>query len=191
MPGRNWLPKRNYQCHLRWTKIHATRYDTTKGDSHPSAMAASDQVKMMTAPKFCHIPLLGEEILIFHVSFVQKPIISKKGISKFCETVFAFQSMKIKHLEWRVFKYYYTFFVIPFLALKVFLQRLENIPSVQSFVATSRRPNICGAVIALGFILISRCGCPQSRQADHQIVLEFIFNRQRTFKNSKALHPNG
>lgn len=95
-------------------------------------MAVSDQVKMMTAPKFCHIPLLGEEILIFHVSFVQKPIISKKGISKFCETVFAFQSMKIKHLEWRVFKYYYTFFVIPFLALKVFLQRLENIPSVQS-----------------------------------------------------------
>lgn len=83
------------------------------------------------------------------------------------------------------------FFVIPFLALNVFLQREENIPSVQSFVATSRRPNICGAVIALGFILISRCGCPQSRQAHHQLVLVFILSRQRTFKNSKALHPNG
>lgn len=52
--------------------------------------------------------------------------------------------------------------LLPFLALNVFLQRVENIPSVQSFVATSSRPNICGAVIALGFILISRCGFPQS-----------------------------
>ena len=50
----------------------------------------------------------------------------------------------------------------PFLARSVFLQRVENIPSVQSLVETSSRPNICGAVMALGFILISLCGVPQS-----------------------------
>lgn len=82
------------------------------------------------------------------------------------------------------------FFIIPFLALKVFLQSVENMPSVQSFVATSRRPNICEAVIALGFILISRCGCPQSMKADHQLVLVLLFNSQRTSTNSNSLHPN-
>lgn len=79
---------------------------------------------------------------------------------------------------------------IPFFALKVFLQSAENIPSVQSFVATSRRPNICGAVIALGFILISRCGCPQSMKADHQLVFTFLFSSKRTLTNSNSLHPN-
>ena len=43
----------------------------------------------------------------------------------------------------------------PFFARRVFLHKVEKIPSVQSFVATSNRPNICGAVMALGFILIS------------------------------------
>lgn len=33
-------------------------------------------------------------------------------------------------------------------------------PSVQSFVATSRRPNICVAVIAFGFMRISLIGSP-------------------------------
>jgi len=60
---------------------------------------------------------------------------------------------------------YVTFFV-----LWVLLQRVEKIPSVQSLVATSRRPNICGAVIAFGFILISLCGSPQS-------VIAFINTR--------------
>lgn len=53
----------------------------------------------------------------------------------------------------------------PFLARSVFLQRVEKIPSVQSFVATSSLPNIWGAVMALGFILISLCGVPQSVMA--------------------------
>ena len=39
---------------------------------------------------------------------------------------------------------------------------VEKMPSVQSLVATSSRPNICGAVMAFGFILISLCGSPQS-----------------------------
>lgn len=43
----------------------------------------------------------------------------------------------------------------PVLILRVLRQRAENIPSVQSFVATSRRPNICAAVIDFGFIRIS------------------------------------
>ena len=43
----------------------------------------------------------------------------------------------------------------PFFAFKDLLQRVEKIPSVQSLVATSNLPNICGAVMALGFILIS------------------------------------
>ena len=50
----------------------------------------------------------------------------------------------------------------PFLVLSVRLQSAEKMPSVQSLVATSSRPNICGAVIALGFIRISLCGVPQS-----------------------------
>ena len=48
---------------------------------------------------------------------------------------------------------FFTFFIF-----NVFLHRAEKIPSVQSLVATSSRPNICGAVIALGFILISLWG---------------------------------
>lgn len=56
---------------------------------------------------------------------------------------------------WR--KIAYTFFV-----LCVRLHRVEKIPSVQSLVATSSRPNICGAVMALGFIRISLCGAPHS-----------------------------
>ena len=50
----------------------------------------------------------------------------------------------------------------PFFTLCVRLQRVENMPSVQSLVATSSLPNIWGAVIALGFIRISLCGVPQS-----------------------------
>ena len=53
----------------------------------------------------------------------------------------------------------------PFLAFSVLLHRVEKIPSVQSLVATSSRPNICGAVIAFGFILSSLCGSPQSVMA--------------------------
>lgn len=49
-----------------------------------------------------------------------------------------------------------------FLSPQCFPPKGRKDPSVQSFVATSSRPNICGAVIALGFILISRCGLPQS-----------------------------
>lgn len=37
---------------------------------------------------------------------------------------------------------------------------MENIPSVQSLVATSNLPNICDASIALGFIRYSKCGSP-------------------------------
>ena len=44
----------------------------------------------------------------------------------------------------------------PFFARNVLRHRVEKIPSVQSLVATSSLPNICGAVMALGFILISR-----------------------------------
>ncbi|RUS85039.1 hypothetical protein EGW08_007176, partial [Elysia chlorotica] len=42
---------------------------------------------------------------------------------------------------------------------------VEKMPSVQSLVATSSRPNICGAVIALGFIRHSLWGSPQSVMA--------------------------
>lgn len=42
-----------------------------------------------------------------------------------------------------------------FFIFKVFRQSAEKMPSVQSFVATSSFPNICAAVIALGFIRIS------------------------------------
>ena len=51
---------------------------------------------------------------------------------------------------------------LPFFVFNDFLHNVEKIPSVQSLVDASNRPNICGAVIAFGFILISRCGCPQS-----------------------------
>lgn len=51
---------------------------------------------------------------------------------------------------------------LPFFVFRVLLQSVENIPSVQSFVATSSLPNICGAVIAFGFMRISRWGIPQS-----------------------------
>ena len=54
---------------------------------------------------------------------------------------------------------------IPLLARSVFLQSVENIPSVQSFVATSNLPNICGAVMAFGFILNSLWGVPHSVMA--------------------------
>lgn len=43
-----------------------------------------------------------------------------------------------------------------FLIFSVFLHNAEKIPSVQSLVDTSNRPNICGAVMAFGFILNSR-----------------------------------
>lgn len=68
-----------------------------------------------------------------------------------------------------IFYLFFIFFIfvlkgdLPFFALSVFLQRVEKIPSVQSLVATSSRPNIWGAVIALGFIRISLWGWPQSR----------------------------
>lgn len=42
----------------------------------------------------------------------------------------------------------------------VLLHNVENIPSVQSLVATSNLPNICGAVMAFGFIRYSKCGSP-------------------------------
>lgn len=42
----------------------------------------------------------------------------------------------------------------------VLLHNVENIPSVQSLVATSSLPNICDAVIALGFIRNSKCDRP-------------------------------
>lgn len=48
----------------------------------------------------------------------------------------------------------------------VLLQSVENIPSVQSLVATSNLPNICGAVIALGFIRYSKCVSPVLVRAD-------------------------
>ncbi|RNA11518.1 hypothetical protein BpHYR1_000035 [Brachionus plicatilis] len=46
----------------------------------------------------------------------------------------------------------------PFFVFNVLRHKVENMPSVQSLVATSNRPNICGAVIAFGFIRISLCG---------------------------------
>ena len=62
----------------------------------------------------------------------------------------------------------------PFFALSVFRQSVENIPSVQSLVATSRRPNICGAVIALGFMRISRWGAPQSPIAFMSMLIQIV-----------------
>ena len=60
------------------------------------------------------------------------------------------------------------------LALWVFLQRVEKIPSVQSFVATSRRPNICGAVMAFGFIRISLCGIPCSVKDLRRVLMQVV-----------------
>ena len=49
-----------------------------------------------------------------------------------------------------------------FLTRSVRRQSVEKMPSVQSFVATSSRPNIWAAVTAFGFILVSRWGSPHS-----------------------------
>lgn len=46
-------------------------------------------------------------------------------------------------------------FELLFFIFNVLRQSAENMPSVQSFVATSSLPNICAAVIAFGFIRIS------------------------------------
>lgn len=64
---------------------------------------------------------------------------------------------------------------IPFLAFNVFLHRVEKIPSVQSFVAVSSRPNIWGAVIAFGFIRISLWGLPHSVNDFIRIVMTVVF----------------
>ncbi|KAK2185975.1 hypothetical protein NP493_215g01007 [Ridgeia piscesae] len=63
----------------------------------------------------------------------------------------------------------------PFLARSVRRHKVEKMPSVQSLVATSSRPNICGAVMALGFILISRCGSPQSPMAFIRVWMQHVF----------------
>ena len=66
-------------------------------------------------------------------------------------------------LYWPQVKHILCLMVFPtFLVLCVLRQRVEKMPSVQSLVATSRRPNICGAVMALGFMRISLCGTPHS-----------------------------
>lgn len=62
----------------------------------------------------------------------------------------------------------------PFFALSVFRQSVEKIPSVQSLVATSRRPNIWGAVMALGFMRISRWGAPQSPMAFISMLIQTV-----------------
>lgn len=62
-----------------------------------------------------------------------------------------------------------------FLALRVFLHRVEKTPSVQSLVVTSSVPNICEAVMALGFILISRWGAPQSDMAFIRVWMQVVF----------------
>ena len=64
---------------------------------------------------------------------------------------------------------------LPFLALRVLLQRVEKIPSIQSLVATSKRPNIWGAVMALGFILISLWGSPHSVMAFIRMWMQQVF----------------
>lgn len=62
-----------------------------------------------------------------------------------------------------------------FLVLSVLLHRVEKMPSVQSLVVTSREPNICEAVMALGFILISRWGEPQSDMAFISVWMQVVF----------------
>lgn len=64
---------------------------------------------------------------------------------------------------------------LTFLALCVLLHRVEKIPSVQSLVATSSLPNIWGAVIALGFILISLWGFPHSPKAFIRMWMHLVF----------------
>ncbi len=61
-----------------------------------------------------------------------------------------------------------------FLVLWVLLHSVEKMPSVQSFVATSRRPNIWGAVMAFGFILISLCGAPHSVMAFMRTLMHLV-----------------
>ena len=92
------------------------------------------------------------------LSLCQEPVARYEGSKQVC----IFTLAKYNRPCWR---HQENFSVVPFLALRVLLQRVEKIPSVQSLVATSSLPNICGAVIALGFILISRCGEPVSVMA--------------------------
>lgn len=63
---------------------------------------------------------------------------------------------------------------LPFFAFRVFLHSVEKMPSVQSLVATSSRPNIWGAVIALGFMRISLWGWPHSGRNINERVLGMI-----------------
>ena len=62
----------------------------------------------------------------------------------------------------------------PFFALRVLRQRVEKMPSVQSLVATSSLPNICGAVMAFGFMRISRWGAPQSPMAFMRMLIHTL-----------------
>ena len=57
-----------------------------------------------------------------------------------------------------------------FFALWLLRHKVEKIPSVQSLVDTSRVPNICGAVIAFGFILISLWRHKQSNQVNDKSI---------------------
>lgn len=65
--------------------------------------------------------------------------------------------------------------VVPFLVFRVFLHSVEKMPSVQSLVAASKRPNIWGAVMALGFILISLWGVPHSLKARIRMLMTAVF----------------
>lgn len=65
--------------------------------------------------------------------------------------------------------------ILTFLVLWVLLHRVEKIPSVQSLVATSSRPNIWGALMALGFILSSLWGSPQSVIAFISMWIHLVF----------------
>lgn len=62
-----------------------------------------------------------------------------------------------------------------FFALCVRLHSVEKIPSVQSLVATSSRPNICGAVIAFGFMRISLCTATHSVSAFISTWMQHVF----------------
>ena len=92
------------------------------------------------------------------------------------------QSMRIKKYLQKPTVFSFPFFFRcrdvssfpPLRARCVLLQSVEKIPSVQSLVATSRRPNICGAVMALGFILISRCAIPTSVNAFIKIWMQHV-----------------
>lgn len=65
--------------------------------------------------------------------------------------------------------------IILFLVLSVFRHSVEKMPSVQSFVATSNLPNIWGAVMALGFILISLWLVPHSVMAFIRVCIQQVF----------------